>query len=64
MNSQRLEQHAQGLHRAAPGLLCVYDGFQFSVFVGLLSVWTLCGSLILVSFFPLAPVDLPGPTAT
>lgn len=47
MNSQSLRQHAQGLDGAAPGHLCVYNGFQFSVLMGFLSV-RMSGSLILV----------------
>jgi hypothetical protein len=34
MNSQRQEEHAQGLHRSASGLPNVYYGFEFSVFMG------------------------------
>ena len=34
MNSQRLKQHAQGLHGSAPGPLNIYYGFNFSVFYG------------------------------
>ena len=47
MNSQSLRQHAQGLHGAAPGHLCVYNGFQFSVLMGFLSV-RMSGSLTVV----------------
>lgn len=47
MNSQSLRQHAQGLDGAAPGHLCVYNGFQFSVLMGFLSV-RMSGSLTVV----------------
>ena len=30
-NSLRLRQHAQGLQKSAPGPLCGYHGFHFSV---------------------------------
>lgn len=38
MNSQRLTQHAQGQHRSTSGPLHIYNGFQFSVFVGFFDV--------------------------
>lgn len=38
MNLPRLMQHAQGLQRSVPGPLCIYYGFQFSVFIDLLSI--------------------------
>jgi len=36
MSSQRLRQHAQGLHGSAQGPLCVCYGSQFRVFLGFL----------------------------
>ena len=38
MDSQRLRQRAQDLHRSGPGPLCIYYGFQFSAFMEFLSV--------------------------
>ena len=49
MNSQRLQQNAQVLHRSAPGTLCIYHGFLFRVFMGFLNEQT-CESLIRVLF--------------
>lgn len=41
------EAASTGLHRSAYGSLCVYSCFQFSILIGLLSVW-MSGSLSLV----------------
>lgn len=35
MNSRRLWQWAQGSYGSGPGPLCIYCGFQFSVFYGI-----------------------------
>lgn len=42
MNSQTLKQYAQGQHGFAPGLLQMYNSFQFSTFMELLNVSTSC----------------------
>lgn len=47
-NSQRLKQQVQCLRCYVPGSLHIRYSFQFSVSMGLLSVW-MSGSLILVS---------------
>lgn len=49
MNSQRLKQNAQALHRSVPGTLCIYHGFLFRVFMGFLNEQT-CESLIRVLY--------------
>ena len=64
VNSQRLMEQAQGLHRSTPGPLCIHDSFQFSIFMGFLSVW-MNGSLILVPALETFPpsVGLPCPAS-
>lgn len=47
MNSQRLQEQAQGPHGSAPGPLWIYHGFQFGVFMRSLSV-QMAGALTLV----------------
>jgi hypothetical protein len=47
MSSQRLRQQTQGLHGSASGPPYMHDGFQFSVFMRVLSV-QMSGPLILV----------------
>lgn len=37
-NSQRLKQPKQGLHKAAPGPLCIFYNFTFSISMGILNV--------------------------
>ena len=51
-SSQSPKQHAQGLHRSAPGPLHINYGSQLSTFMRVLSVGT-SGSLILVPFLGL-----------
>ena len=51
-NSQRLKQLVQGLHRSAPGPLCIYYDFQFSVFMRSLSM-QMSGPLRAVPFLGL-----------
>ena len=52
INSQRLKQHTQGLLGSALGLLCVYYGFQFSVFI---SIVLLILNLQISEFLTLVP---------
>lgn len=49
MNSKKLKQYAQGLHKSAASPLCIYYGFSFSVFIVLMSEG-MTGSLILMLF--------------
>lgn len=51
MNSVGLKQKAWGLHRSALYPLCIKCSFQFSIFMGLLSLETSRSLILVPSFF-------------
>lgn len=59
VNSQRLEQRAQGLSRSAPGFLCSHDGFQISARIGLRCLQTSGSLILLLGSFPSVGLSFP-----